>query len=84
MKIENQKKGLLSIQGDSINHKILSVRGEQGTLHNRKYLDSLLTLSANRKIDATKPLVILYYPGKDPCNSSSSATRRTKKGITVK
>jgi hypothetical protein len=23
--------------------------------------------------------VILYYPGKDPCNSSGSATRRTEK-----
>jgi hypothetical protein len=46
---------------------------------NRKYLDSLLSKSANRKIDSTKPLVILYYPGKDPCNSSGTATRRTKK-----
>lgn len=73
------KNGLLSIQGDSINHKILSVRENQGTLQKRKYLDSLLTLSSNKKIDSTKPLVILYYPGKDPCNSSGSATRRTKK-----
>ena len=73
------KNRLLSIQGDSINHKILSVRENQGALQNRKYLDSLLTLSANRKIDSTKPLVILYYPGKDPCNSSGTATRRTKK-----
>jgi len=73
------KNRLLSIQGDSINHKILSVREKQGALQNRKYLDSLLTLSSNRKIDSTKPLVILYYPGKDPCNSSGTATRRTKK-----
>jgi len=73
------KNRLLSIQGDSINHKILSVREKQGALQNRKYLDSVLTLSSNRKIDSTKPLVILYYPGKDPCNSSGTATRRTKK-----
>ncbi|WP_299207848.1 hypothetical protein [uncultured Dokdonia sp.] len=70
---------ILSIQGDSINHKILSVRENQGTLLNRSYLDSLLTLASNRKIDSTKPLVIIYYPGKDPCNSSGTATRRTRK-----
>jgi len=70
---------LLSIQGDSINHKVLSTRGNQGTLQNRKYLDSLLTLSTKTTIDSTKPLVIIYYPGKDHCNSSGSATRRTIK-----
>ncbi|WP_246085274.1 hypothetical protein [Paucihalobacter ruber] len=73
------KNKLLNIQGDSINHKILSAREHQGTLQNRRYLDSLLTISTNRKIDSTKPLVIVYYPGKDPCNSSGSATRRSKK-----
>ena len=71
------KNRLLSIQGDSINHRILSIRENRGTLQNRKYLDSLLTLSINRKIDSTKPLVIVYYPGKDACNSSGSATRKT-------
>ncbi len=73
------KNSLLSVQGDSINHKILSIRENQGTLQNRKYLDSILTLSTKKKIDSTKPLVIIYYPGKDPCNSSGSATRRTIK-----
>jgi len=73
------KKGILSIQGDSLNHRILSVRKEQGTLQNRIYLDSLLTLATNKKIDSTKPLVIIYYPGKDPCNSSGGATRRSTK-----
>lgn len=68
---------LLSIQGDSINHKILSLREYQGVLQNRKYLDSLLTSSTNKVIDSSKPLVIIYYPGKDPCNSGGSATRRT-------
>ncbi len=71
------KNRLLSIQGDSINHKILSLRENQGVLQNRKYLDSLLTSSTNKIIDSSKPLVIVYYPGKDPCNSSGSATRRT-------
>lgn len=73
------KNRLLSVQGDSVNHKMLSIRENQGTLQKRKYLDSILTLSAKKKIDSTKPLVIIYYPGKDPCNSSGSATRRTIK-----
>ena len=71
------KNRLLSIQGDSINHKVLSVRENQGVLQNRKYLNSILTSSTNKLIDSSKPLVIVYYPGKDPCNSSGTATRRT-------
>ncbi|WP_299118949.1 hypothetical protein [uncultured Winogradskyella sp.] len=79
---ESRKKQnrLLSIlQGDSINHKVLSLRENHGTLQNRRYLDSLLTLSTNKEIDSTKPLVIIYYPGKDSCNSSGTATRRTRR-----
>jgi hypothetical protein len=70
---------LLSIQGDSINHRILSTRGIEGTLKNRRQFDSILSLATNKKIDSTKPLIIIYYPGKDPCNSSGSATRKTKR-----
>ena len=73
------KNRLLSIQGDSVNHKILSVREKKGKLRNRKHLDSLLTLSTNKKIDSTKAIVIVYYPGKDPCNSSVIVTRRKMK-----
>src|SRR5690606_24747885 len=78
---EKRKKNniLLSLQGDSINHKILHVREIHGTLKNRNHLDSLLTLSTRKKIDSTKPLVIIYYPGKDPCNSSGSATSISKR-----
>ncbi|MAX71864.1 MAG: hypothetical protein CMC76_12335 [Flavobacteriaceae bacterium] len=71
------KRGLLSIKGDSTNHKILSERESNGLIENRKYLDSLLTISTSKKIDSTKPLVIIYYPGKDKCNSSGKATRRS-------
>lgn len=66
---------LLSIQGDSINHKILSIREKQGTIKNRKILDSLLTFATSNKIDSSKTIVIIYYPGKDCCNSSGSATK---------
>lgn len=69
------KNSLLSIQGDSINHKILSARTYQGRLENKKNLDSLLFSTTNNKIDSSKSMVIIYYPGKDPCNSSGSATK---------
>ena len=36
----------------------------------------------NNKLDiniaSDKPIVIIYYPGKDPCNSSGSATKQTR------
>ncbi|PHS07023.1 MAG: hypothetical protein COA88_09345 [Kordia sp.] len=74
--IKKWKNSFLSIQGDSINHKILSIRETHGTIGNKKALDSLLTSATNKKIDSSKPIVIIYYPGKDPCNSSGSATRK--------
>lgn len=43
-----------------------------GEISNRPRLESLLEREINNKIDSTKPIVIIYYPGKDPCNSSGS------------
>lgn len=71
--------GLMGVEGDSINHKILSVREERGKIVNKKQLDSVLTLATNKKIDSSKPIVIIYYPGKDPCNSSGISTRKSSK-----
>jgi hypothetical protein len=73
------KNSLLNIQGDSINHKILTVRTYEGRLKNKKNLDSLLSSTISNKIDSSKTIVIIYYPGKDPCNSSGSATKSSKK-----
>lgn len=69
----------LNIQGDSIHHRILVEREWQGKIENRKTLDSLLNIASKSDIDSAKPLVIIYYPGQDPCNSSGTATRRDKK-----
>jgi hypothetical protein len=62
---------LLDIPGDSINHKKLIEREKQGQIKNRDILISLLEMELNKKIDTTKPVVIIYYPGMDPCNLSS-------------
>lgn len=74
-----KKNHLLSVEGDSINHKILSPLGYQGTIENKEVLDSLLTSLTNKKIDSSKTIVIIYHPGKDECNSSGSATYSTIK-----
>lgn len=66
---------LMRIQGDSSHHKILSVREYHGILENRKILDSLLSSATNKVIDSSKTIVIIYYPGKDRCNSSGLATK---------
>lgn len=70
---------LLSVEGDSVNHRILFAREKNGKINNRKALDLRLAIAANRTIESTKPLVIIFYPGKDPCNSSGTATRRSYK-----
>lgn len=67
---------LLDVQGDSINHRILVQRKNNGVLENRSALDSVLSMATKQPIDPHKPLVIIYYPGKDPCNSSGMASRR--------
>ena len=66
---------LLDIPGDSANHKKLILREKRGKITNRPELESLLEKEINQEIDSAKPIVIFYYPGKDPCNSSTSATK---------
>ena len=70
---------LLEIPGDSINHKKLTLREKRGKIKNRALLESLLEKEMNIELDSTKPLVIIYYPGKDRCNSSGSATKDSRK-----
>ncbi|MBS9768735.1 MAG: hypothetical protein KGV44_14525 [Flavobacteriaceae bacterium] len=65
---------LLEIPGDSINHKRLIVRKKRGKINNRALLELLLKQHTKQEIDSNKPIVVIYYPGKDACNSSGSAT----------
>ncbi len=66
---------LLDIQGDSVNHKKLTLREDQGNVNDRKALELLLEKELNQELDSNKPIVIIYYPGKDPCNSSGTKSR---------
>lgn len=55
----------------------LSEYHKHGYLDNRNKLDSIISAYTNQDIDSNKPLIIIYYPGKDPCNSSGSSTRKS-------
>jgi len=63
-------KKYLSITGDSLNHKKLILREKRGEVNNIQALRHLLEKATNSKYNNDKPIVIIYYPGKDACNSS--------------
>lgn len=65
------------IPGDSINHQKLIFREETGQIQNVERLYELVKQTINKKIDVSKPLVVIYYPGKDRCNSGGTATKTT-------
>lgn len=72
------KKEYLEIPGDSANHKKLIFREKRGEITNRTLLESLLEKEINQDLDPDKPIVIIYYPGKDSCNSSGAATKESR------
>ena len=63
------------------NHKKLVDRLEAGELTNHQQLVEKLQKAVGqpKSVDWQKPLVILYYPGIDWCNSSGSATKNDRK-----
>ncbi|QIL37863.1 hypothetical protein G7074_00290 [Pedobacter sp. HDW13] len=63
---------VLDIPGDSINHHKLINREEKGKINDRTQLLSFLETASNRKIDPAKPIVIIYYPCQDTCNSTGN------------
>lgn len=64
----------LSVQIDSLNQRKLTEKTKTGEIDNLNTYRSLISNISSEDIDVSKPLVIIYYPGKDPCNSSGSAT----------
>jgi hypothetical protein len=73
------KRKLINVQGDSTNHKKLTLREKRGKITTRPFLESLLEKEIHQELDSNKPIVIIYYPGKDPCNSSGLSTIISKK-----
>ena len=70
---------LLDVPGDSAHHRKLSLRERRGKINDRASLELLLENEINKDIDSTKPIIIIYHPGKDACNSSSSTSKEVRK-----
>lgn len=70
----------LEIQGDSAAIKKLVERENRGKINDRALLESLLEKQIREELDSAKPIVIIFYPGKDPCNSSGSASIQSRIG----
>lgn len=76
------RKGLFMVPGDSINQIKLIERKNKGKISIRPTIDSILEKQINQRIDANKPLVIIYHPGKDRCNSTGTKDKELiKNGI---
>ncbi len=74
--VKKKKAGkYLEISGDSTNHKTLTVREKRGQVYNLEILYDLLEKELQRKLNRSKPLVIIYYPGKDKCNSTGTTNK---------
>ncbi|WP_235296248.1 hypothetical protein [Portibacter marinus] len=69
----------LDVVGDSSHHMILVERKEGGIIKNMTLFDRILEEAVGQQFDASLPVVAIFYPGKDPCNSSGRATNRTMK-----
>ena len=54
---------------------------QSGQIENLEVLQSLILPTSPENLDFSKPVVIIFYPGKDPCNSSGSATKRDRKNF---
>lgn len=72
---------LYSVKNDSLKASKLMYRnnrGERGSLGDAENLFRELNEKLNLKLDSSKPLIIYYYPGKDPCNSGGTSTRKSQ------
>lgn len=71
---ERTQNYLSVIVDSSANAHQLVWREEWGTLPSAELIYSKIEAAIGKPIDRNKYLLIMYYPGKDPCNSSGMAT----------
>lgn len=73
-----KKRRLLQIPGDSLHHRKLVKRENHGMIKDYPKFIKLIETELDTKIDPEKPIVVIYYPGPNACNSSGSATKKTR------
>ncbi|TXF79046.1 hypothetical protein [Chryseobacterium sp.] len=69
----------LEIPGDSLNSLKLVFREEEGSITDIEDLYEKLASASEVEINKTKPLVIIFHPGEDRCNSSGSTDIKSSK-----
>lgn len=69
----------LRMPGDSINHTKLILREEKGKLADYAAFKKAIESQTRKKLSEISPTVFIYYPGKDPCNTSGAATPTSKR-----
>lgn len=74
-----KKGGFYTITSDSLKISKLTPKKEKGTLENKNQWIIHLEKLTGRKIDSNRPIILIFHPGKDPCNSSGTATPETTK-----
>jgi hypothetical protein len=68
------KNGELKVYNDSLKiGKIISQRNERGVLDSNKFYE-LINQNLKIKLKENNPTVVIFYTGKDSCNSSGRAT----------
>jgi hypothetical protein len=65
------------IPGDSLHHRKLIPREFHGKTLFPEQFRRLLETDLSITLDPKKPIVIVYYPGKNKCNASGSATKKS-------
>lgn len=62
----------LEVLNDSLNEKKLIERQTTGKIEDPEALKSILSsLSSLEEPNLSRPITIIYYPGKDPCNTAA-------------
>ena len=75
-KIEKESHLLLSYQSDSLEVFVKMKREITGVLSKKELKNLRLgyEISSSKKLNPQQGIVIQYYPGEDPCNSSGNSS----------
>jgi len=71
---KRQTRKYLPITIDSTTLK-LTTREKRGTLNNMSKFFETLEAGLNTKLDTSKPIAIIFYPGEDDCNNSGTTNK---------
>jgi len=72
-----KNRNVLEVVGDSTNHRVLVNRNNIGEISNTADFYEVIEDVTQTKINRENFVLVIYYPGKDACNSSGNATRKS-------